>query len=146
MLTWQKKNRRSHTKNPCAPFLSRTCAHVFTAQIATNRHRVATWLHLYKPLISLRGEFAIFAGRWRKTGTIIFFDIRPTPSAHREPPLGEISGIIMELDFFRFLTPLHFFCLSDILGTRLNTHVVLPYEYEPKLHITTLATYKHARW
>ena len=58
---------------------------------------------LYKTLNSLRGEFAIFAGRWRKTANIIFFDIRPTPSAHREPPLGEISGIIMELGFFRFL-------------------------------------------
>ena len=58
---------------------------------------------IYKPLISLRGEFAIFAGRWQKTGTVIFVDIRPTPSAHREPPLGEISGNIMDFHFFRFL-------------------------------------------
>ena len=83
---------------------------VYNAPTGQNSHQlVATWLRyinmaaLYKTLNSLRGEFAIFAGRWRKTANIIFFDIRPTPSAHREPPLGEISGIIMELDFFRFL-------------------------------------------
>ena len=56
-----------------------------------------------KILSSLRGKFAIFAGRWRKTANIIFFDIRPTPSAHREPPLGEISGNIMDFHFFRFV-------------------------------------------
>ena len=73
----------------------------------SNSHQPSSCSHmaalLYKPLISLRGEFAILVGRWRKTGTVIFFDIRPTPSAHREPPLGEISGNIMDFHFFRFL-------------------------------------------
>ena len=79
----------------------------------------------HRTLNSLRGEFAIFAGRWRKIGPVIFLNTRPALPAHREPPLGEISGISIDFHFFRFLI---LFSLTAMVNPleKVNTHATVP--------------------